>query len=107
MKVIIAVGEQKGWQSRVSKRFGRANGFYLVEDKNILEYIDNSEQQEAAHGAGVQSARQCVSKGAKAIITGGDLGPKAQQIIEAAQLEVHGQVGERPMEEVFNEIFAD
>jgi len=74
---------------RVDPRFGRAR--YLIQyDSTSESYvsIDNTEQVEAAQGAGVQAAQKVVSLGTEALLTG-HCGPKAFQVLAEANVKIY------------------
>jgi predicted Fe-Mo cluster-binding NifX family protein len=76
-------------ESEFDNRFGRAETFILYDtETNTYSVMDNSQNLEAAQGAGVQAAQHVVSSGAKALITG-HLGPKAAKVIFTAGLDVY------------------
>lgn len=72
----------------VDVRFGRAPGFILfdtVTDTN--EFHSNSQNLQAAQGAGIQSAQNVAQLGAEAVITG-HCGPKAFRVLQAAKIKI-------------------
>jgi predicted Fe-Mo cluster-binding NifX family protein len=70
-------------------RFGRAEKFIIYDtESNTYTVLDNSQNLQAAQGAGVQSAQHVVASGATAIITG-HLGPKAARVIFAAGIDAY------------------
>lgn len=75
--------------SEIDPRFGRARKF-LIYDTETKEYkvIDNSQNLNLPQGAGLQSAQNVASEGAKAVITG-HVGPKAFNILTAAKIPVY------------------
>lgn len=86
MIVVSASGTE--WDSPVDPRFGRAAYLLLIDpETNTIEAIDNRERANAASGAGVQTAQVVINSKADALITG-RLGPKADDILSAAGLEV-------------------
>lgn len=108
MKILFAVEDQKEWNSKISARYGRANGFYCYTEENkSFEFIPNDINQKADHGAGVQAGQVAVTAGAKAIVTGGDVGPKAKQVLEAADIAIHSFMGEVSVHDAFFDLFVD
>jgi len=73
----------------LDSRFGRAPKFliYDMESKNF-EVIDNTQNLNAAQGAGIQSAQNIARQGAKALITG-HCGPKAFRVLESAGVKIY------------------
>ncbi len=75
--------------ARLDSRFGRAAGFIVFDlDQGSYEYIDNSQNLQAAQGAGIQSAQNVVNSGAQALITG-HCGPKAFRVLASAGVKVY------------------
>ena len=73
----------------VDPRFGRAC-YFLAFDSETGEFqtIDNSEQVDAAQGAGVQTAQMVTGHGAGAVLTG-RCGPKAFQVLTEARVAIY------------------
>ena len=70
--------------AQLDARFGRAAKFLIV-DSDTDEYVvvDNTQNLNAAQGAGIQSAQHVVSAGAGALVSG-HTGPKAFKVLSAA-----------------------
>jgi predicted Fe-Mo cluster-binding NifX family protein len=86
---IIFTAQTDSWKSPVDQRFGRANGFFLYDQKTKeIGWYPNTENQEAGHGAGVQAAQKVSELRAEVIITG-NLGPKASEILKNAGIKVY------------------
>jgi len=76
-------------ESNLDQRFGRAATFIVYDtDTDGFEVIDNTQNLEAAQGAGIQSAQHVVNAGAQACITG-HTGPKAFAVLSAAKIPVY------------------
>ena len=88
MKVAItALGESA--DSPVDQRFGRARFFVLFDVKSGKWSVhDNTQNLEAAQGAGIQAAQRVVELGAKAVVTG-HCGPKAFATLSAAEIDIY------------------
>jgi len=73
----------------LDSRFGRAARF-LVYDTDSKEFaiIDNTQNLNAAQGAGIQAAQNVAAAGANAVITG-HCGPKAFRVLQAARIAVY------------------
>jgi predicted Fe-Mo cluster-binding NifX family protein len=70
-------------------RFGRAPKFLIYDtDKDDFEVIDNSQNVNAAQGAGVQAAETIVRSGSVGLVTG-NCGPKAFRVLAVAGVEVY------------------
>jgi len=73
----------------VDTRFGRAAGFIVYDtETKAFETADNSQNLNAAQGAGIQTAQNVAATGAKTVITG-HCGPKAFRILNASQIAVY------------------
>ena len=88
MKIVITTAK-KDLSEDVELRFGRATGF-LVYDTETEEvgFIDNTQQLNAAQGAGIQAAQNVVNSGAEALISG-HCGPKAMRVLNAKKVAVY------------------
>ena len=68
----------------VDERFGRARYLLFADtESGDFDGVDNSEQRNAMHGAGIGTAELVAGRGADAVITG-HLGPKAFDALRAA-----------------------
>ena len=88
MKVAIT-SQDKEMNSEIDPRFGRARYFiFLDTETDEGDVHDNSQNLNAAHGAGTQAAQAVVGLGAEAVVTG-NIGPKAYAALEAAGVKVY------------------
>ena len=78
-----------GLDAPLDSRFGRAPKF-LVYDLGTekFEVLDNAQNQNAAGGAGIQSAEAVARSGASAVVTG-HCGPKAFRVLAAAKMRIY------------------
>ena len=78
----------KDVKSLLDPRFGRCSGLVLV-DLTTMEsqWIPNEQNLRAAQGAGIQTAQNIIAAGAQALISG-HCGPKAFQVLEAANIPI-------------------
>ncbi len=75
--------------SEIDPRFGRAQKFVIVDTENgNYEAIDNSQNLNAAQGAGIQAAQNVASKSVEAVVTV-HCGPKAFTTLSAAGIAVY------------------
>jgi len=82
MKVAVT-SQGKELSSQVDPRFGRAKYFIVIDtDSGEFTAHDNSQNLNAAQGAGVQAAQNVLNLGAEAVITG-NVGPKAFAALQA------------------------
>jgi predicted Fe-Mo cluster-binding NifX family protein len=88
MKALIAVSENRGEESAIDSRFGRAAYFmiYDVENNNIID-IDENRFRNEEHGVGIKTAGFAVGKGCSLII-GAQPGPKAEEILNHGNIEI-------------------
>jgi predicted Fe-Mo cluster-binding NifX family protein len=85
-------------ESELDPRFGRASCFIVVDtDSGEHEIVDNTQNLNAAQGAGVQAAQTIVNQRVDAVLTG-HCGPKAFSVLDRAGIKVYlgaeGLVGE-------------
>jgi predicted Fe-Mo cluster-binding NifX family protein len=83
MKIAIASQGTK-LSDAVDPRFGRARYFIIYDTGNdSWEAIDNSQNSDVAHGAGIQTAQRVVDAGVEMTVSG-NFGPKAADVLKAA-----------------------
>jgi len=100
MKIIFAVQDNNGWESVVSSRFGRADGYICYsEESGKLSFHSNKENVKAGHGAGIQAAQIVLNLHVNSVITGGNIGPKAFQVIDKAGIKMYSHAGTIPVKE--------
>jgi len=88
MKILITA-KGKQISDEVDPRFGRAKFFVLVDtDTNEATAHDNSQNLNAAQGAGIQAAQSVTQLGAEAVISG-NVGPNAFQTLNAAGIKMY------------------
>lgn len=88
MKLIVtSVG--KDATDLVDMRFGRAPYFLLVDtETSVTSAHENTQNMNAAQGAGIQAAETVVRLGAEAVISG-NVGPKAFRALAAAGVKIY------------------
>lgn len=87
MKIAIT-SEGASLDSTLDLRFGRAAGFIIYDDASgSFEYIDNTQNLQAAQGAGIQAGQHIVNSGAQVLITG-HVGPKAYTVLKAGNVKM-------------------
>ncbi|MDC7228619.1 MAG: NifB/NifX family molybdenum-iron cluster-binding protein [Spirochaetales bacterium] len=88
MKIVLtAKGED--WDAQIDPRFGRADFLFMYdEEKDEFKTIDNTDIQNAAHGAGPQTAKKLFELAPDVLITGNGPGGNAAAVIEKANLSV-------------------
>ena len=88
MKVVVTA-QGPDMASEVDPRFGRAQYFVVVEtEDNSCTSLENSQNLNAMQGAGIQAAQQVVKLQAEAVVTG-NVGPKAFQALQAADVKCY------------------
>ncbi len=88
MKVAITV-DGMTLDSMLDARFGRAARFMIYDTENgTFELLDNTQNLNAAQGAGIQSAQNVANAGVVALITG-HTGPKAFSVLQKAEIAVY------------------
>ncbi|MDD5679024.1 MAG: NifB/NifX family molybdenum-iron cluster-binding protein [Kiritimatiellae bacterium] len=88
MKILVTA-QGKQTSDAVDPRFGRAK-FFILADTTTSEITahDNSQNLNAAQGAGIQAAENAARLGAEAVITG-NAGPKAFRTLSVAGIKVY------------------
>lgn len=86
MKIVVS-SQGEGFESPVDPRFGRCQYFAFVDlDTLALEVIGNTNSEQNS-GVGIRSAQFVADQGVKAVLTG-NVGPKAQQVLSTAGVEI-------------------
>jgi len=90
----IAVTSQgREMSSPVDPRFGRARYFAVVDtESGDLAVADNTQNLNAAQGAGIQAGKNVVDLGVQAVITG-HVGPKAFATLQAGGVRIYTGAG--------------
>lgn len=87
MKIVFSTSGDN-LNAPLDARFGRAPKLLVYDsDSETFEVIDNQQNLDAAHGAGIQSAGTVAGLGAKVLVTG-HCGPKAYRVLPAAGIKV-------------------
>ena len=88
MKVAITAQGQE-LSSPVDPRFGRARFFVVVDtDSDESTATDNTQNLNAAQGAGIQAGKNVVDLGVTCVLTG-NVGPKAFVTLQAGGVDVY------------------
>ncbi len=88
MKVVVT-SQGSDLNSQVDPRFGRAKNFIVVDtDTEEFSVHDNTQNLNAAQGAGIQAARTVVDLGVQVVLTG-NVGPKAFTTLQAGNVKVY------------------
>jgi predicted Fe-Mo cluster-binding NifX family protein len=91
MKIAVTAAG-RDLDSPVDPRFGRAAYILIVDaDTMTFEVVDNAENVNAFKGAGIQVASMISDKHAEVLLTG-FCGPNAFKALEAARINVAGDV---------------
>jgi predicted Fe-Mo cluster-binding NifX family protein len=84
---ICITAQGAGLDADVDPRFGRAPYFLIVDlDTQKIEAVAN-DNADTAQGAGIQAAQLIAGKKVSAVFTG-QCGPKAQQVFQAAGIQI-------------------
>lgn len=91
MKIAVS-SKGPGLTDEVDPRFGRASYILIIDpDTREFEVLNNSVNANAFKGAGIQAATMISDREAKVLMTG-YCGPKAFQVLEAADIKVVSDV---------------
>ena len=87
MKIAVtSTGNSLG--SELDPHFGRAKAFIIYDmESGEFEVVDNSQNLNAAQGAGIQAAENVSRLGVECLITG-NCGPNAFRTLQAADIKV-------------------
>ena len=78
----------------LDRRFGRAPGFLVFDTATeSCEYVENTQNLNAAQGAGIQSGQTIARLGVEALVSG-HCGPKAFRVLSAAGVKIYNTEAE-------------
>jgi predicted Fe-Mo cluster-binding NifX family protein len=88
MKVAVS-SQGQSVSSDIDPRFGRTSGFVLFDTETLeVSFLDNSDNQSLAQGAGIKTA-QALSKAGVQVVLTGQLGPKAAEALNHSNIAVY------------------
>ena len=88
MKIALTI-DGVDLDAKLDSRFGRAARFMLYDtDAGSFELVDNTQNLNAAQGAGIQSAETVARAGVRHLVTG-HCGPKAFRVLTAAGISIY------------------
>ncbi|HOF34391.1 MAG TPA: NifB/NifX family molybdenum-iron cluster-binding protein [Spirochaetota bacterium] len=104
MKIAISINSLD-MDDKMDMRFGRAKKFMIYDtETKTNELIDNTQNLNAAQGAGIQSAQNVINTGADAVITG-HTGPKAYKLLSESGVKIYHSE-EKPVKDVIADFIA-
>lgn len=87
MKIAIT-SSGEDCHANVDSRFGRADYFVIYDEaKKSWDCLANTQNLEAAHGAGIQAGQTLLQSGANVLITG-HVGPKAFKVLQTGNVNM-------------------
>ncbi|MCP4219134.1 MAG: hypothetical protein GY765_31150 [bacterium] len=88
MKLMLAVENNTGLNSKMDNRFGRAAYFlvYDTEEKKIIS-LEENKYKDQAQGVGIKTANYVVENGCRVAI-GAKMGPKSETILQEAGVSI-------------------
>lgn len=102
MKILFTTGADN-WDAVIDARFGRTPGFLLYdEESKSFNYFDNTENKEAAQGAGIQAVQKVLEIKPDVIVTGNGPGGKAQGLIKDSDIKIYTGAGDISVKEAYN-----
>ncbi len=102
---ILFTSKSQGMDALLDPHFGRAKGFILYDtEKKSDKWIDNTENLNAAHGAGIQAAQRVIEQKPDVIITG-SVGPKASAVLAQTDIKIY-LAEEKNLSEILEEFTA-
>ena len=87
MKLAFTVNTQDD-NPNLERRFGRCKYFLIVDTETQSRSLLSNPGLDSAHGAGTQAAQYLVEENVGAVI-GGDFGPNAYSVLEAAGVQMY------------------
>lgn len=89
MKIAIPINNKNNTEYKVNDKFGRSKYFYIYEtETNKVSIIDNEDNINSAHGAGIQTSSMLARNNINAVIAK-EIGPKALDTLKQSQIGVY------------------
>lgn len=92
MKLAIMASDNKGLQSKVAQRFGRAPYLVIVNVETEKSKVKKNQAAAESSGAGIVAAQTVLDENVEAVI-GGNFGPKAFDSLKAGQIKLYSVSG--------------
>lgn len=85
----IAVSAQTNREdARIDRRLGRAAYIAVYDDQTKQwDFIANTQDMQAAQGAGIQVAQHIINSGAEVLLTS-NIGPKAMKALQSCEVKI-------------------
>lgn len=100
---IVFTAKGETWESKMDPRFGRTDYLFMYNDETEeIKTINNLDIQNAAHGAGPQTAKKLFELEPKILITGNGPGGNAATVLAQAELKVFTGAGDMTVKEAFS-----
>ena len=102
MKIVLtAKGED--WNAQIDPRFGRADYLFMFDDKTEeIITVNNLDIQNAAHGAGPQTAKKLFELAPDVLITGNGPGGNASAALEKTDVKIFTGAQNMSLKEAFS-----
>ena len=99
MKIAVCATD-KSAAAPVSNRFGRAEYFAVYDNgRSDWMFIENSQDTQAAQGAGIQAAQKIIDSGATTLLAL-NVGPKAIKALTANKVKVYMAAANKSLTDV-------
>jgi len=99
MKIAVPTNGEST-KDQISKSFGRAKNFIIVDSDSMdFDILANTQNVDSAQGAGIQAAQMIIKAGADILITL-NCGPKAYKVLSTSGMLVYTGVDENILQNV-------
>lgn len=103
MKVLVPL-ENKERESKISVAFGRAPFFAIVDTENDDIVFEKNQNTERAGGVGITTSQFAIDKKVDKVIVV-NIGPKAENVLSSADIQIERVSKDKKLSELFNEKF--
>lgn len=102
MKIVLT-SKGETWESKMDPRFGRTDYLFMFNDETEeIKVLNNLDIQNAAHGAGPQTAKKLFELNPDILITGNGPGGNAAAILDKTELKIFTGAGDMTVKEAFS-----
>lgn len=100
---IVFTSKGKDWDAEIDPRFGRTDYLFMFNEENEeIKVLDNTDIQNAAHGAGPQTSKKLFELAPDVLITGNGPGGNAATVLEKAELKIFTGAANMTLKEAYS-----
>jgi len=104
MDIVFTVHNNDKWNSIISGKFGRTEGFIRYSEENEKLSYHSNEENNTGHDVEIQAGQSVINLEADVVITGGSMETKAFELLKNAGVKIFSKIGEIPVKEAYEDL---